>query len=228
METQVANHSALHPFKEPGLGAVLLAAGSGSRMGNRPKSLLELDGVPLIRRQLMALSGAGPDEVVVVLGHHAQHIERVLEGLAVRRVHNPDPDAVQVSSLRLGLQALSPRVSTVLVALADQPLINLQDIQDLINAYQQRPERMQVVQPTVDGQPGNPVMFSANVREQILAGESHIGCKQWQLAHPEAVHRWVTNNPNYRIDVDSPQDIEALAVRTGHRLCWPPDWREAD
>ncbi|NCW99104.1 MAG: nucleotidyltransferase family protein, partial [Betaproteobacteria bacterium] len=39
------------------LGAVLLAAGSGSRMGYRPKSLLQLDGVPLICRQLIALSG---------------------------------------------------------------------------------------------------------------------------------------------------------------------------
>ena len=50
------------------VGAVLLAAGSGSRIGHRPKSLLELGGVPLIRRQLIALSGAGVDEVVVVLG----------------------------------------------------------------------------------------------------------------------------------------------------------------
>jgi hypothetical protein len=30
------------------IGAVLLAAGSGSRMGHKPKSLLELGGVPLI------------------------------------------------------------------------------------------------------------------------------------------------------------------------------------
>ena len=50
------------------VGAVLLAAGAGSRLGNKPKSLLELDGVPLIHRQLAALSGAGVDEVVVVLG----------------------------------------------------------------------------------------------------------------------------------------------------------------
>ncbi|MGA0927100.1 MAG: NTP transferase domain-containing protein, partial [Burkholderiaceae bacterium] len=49
------------------VGAVLLAAGQGARIGSRPKCLLELGGVPLIRRQLIALSGAGVDEVVVVL-----------------------------------------------------------------------------------------------------------------------------------------------------------------
>ena len=54
------------------VGAVLLAAGSGSRMGQRPKSLLELGGVPLIRRQLIALSGAGLDEGVLGLGHYVE------------------------------------------------------------------------------------------------------------------------------------------------------------
>ena len=65
-------------FKANGLysrmtvGAVLLAAGAGSRLGGRPKALLELGGVPLVLRQLIALSGAGVDEVAVVLGHHAR------------------------------------------------------------------------------------------------------------------------------------------------------------
>jgi molybdenum cofactor cytidylyltransferase len=205
------------------VGAVLLAAGSGSRMGNRPKSLLELGGVPLIRRQLIALSGAGVDELVVVLGHYADLIEPAVLDFPVTLVRNLDPDAGQVSSLRLGLQALSPKIDAVLVALADQPLINSQDINDLIGAYKKRPEGTQVVQPTVDGQPGNPVMFSADVREQILAGEARVGCKQWQAAHAEAVHRWDSSNQRYRTDVDSPEDIEALATRTGHRLRWPAE-----
>jgi molybdenum cofactor cytidylyltransferase len=205
------------------VGAVLLAAGSGSRMGHRPKSLLELGGVSLIRRQLIALSGAGVDELVIVLGHHAERIELALQDFPVTLVRNPDPDAGQVSSLRLGLQALSPKIDTVVVALADQPLINSQDINDLISAYKKRPEGAEVVQPTVDGLPGNPVMLSSVVREQILIGEARVGCKQWQAAHPEAVHRWVSSNQRYRTDVDSLEDIEALAARTGHRLRWPAD-----
>lgn len=210
------------------VGAVLLAAGSGSRMGHRPKSLLELAGVPLIRRQLIALSGAGVDELVVVLGHHAERIAQAVQEFPVTLVHNPTPDAGQVSSLRVGLQALSPRIDTVLVALADQPLIHSQDINDLIGTYKKRPAGTQVVQPEVHGQPGNPVMFSAEVREQILSGDARIGCRQWQAVHPDQVHRWVTPNQRYRTDVDSPQDIEALAQRTGHRLRWPADLALAD
>lgn len=205
------------------VGVVLLAAGAGARMGHRPKSLLELGGVPLIRRQLIALSGAGVDEVVVVLGHYAERIEAAVQEFPVTLVRNPDPDAGQISSLRLGLQALSPKLDAVLVALADQPLINSQDINDLIGAYKKRPAAAQVVQPTVDGLPSNPVMFSAEVREQILAGQPHVGCRQWQAAHPDQVHAWLSSNQRYRTDVDTPEDIEALAARTGHRLKWPAD-----
>jgi molybdenum cofactor cytidylyltransferase len=203
------------------VGAVLLAAGSGSRMGGRPKALLELGGVPLILRQLIALSGAGVDEVVVVLGHHAEQIEPLVEKFPVTLVHNPHPDEGRVSSLRLGLQSLSGKLDAVLVALADQPLINEQDITALIGAYKKRPDGRGVIVPQVNGEPGNPVIFSAQVREQILAGDANVGCRQWRAAHPEAVAAFETDNRRYRLDVDTLEDIERFERDTGHALRWP-------
>jgi molybdenum cofactor cytidylyltransferase len=203
------------------VGAVLLAAGSGSRMGHKPKSLLELGGVPLIRRQLIALSGAGVDEVVVVLGHHAEWIEPVVQAFPVTLVRNLQPDDGQVSSLRLGLAALSGKLDAVIVALADQPLINAQDFSALIAAFKKRPEGASVVFPEVGGERGNPVVFSNEVREQILAGAANVGCRQWQAANPQAVAPFVTDNRRYRVDVDTPEDLEAFARDTGHVLRWP-------
>lgn len=208
---------------QPLVSAVLLAAGAGSRMGRRPKCLLELDGTPLIRRLISALLDAGVHELVVVLGHHAERIAPVIGALPVTVVRNPDPHSSQNTSLHIGLRALSQQPDAVLVALADQPLINTQDIHDLISAYDRRPAHTQVVQPQVNGLPGNPVVFSAAVREQILSGDATAGCRQWQAAHPEAVYRWATTNQRYRTDMDTLDDIEALAACTGHRLCWPPD-----
>jgi molybdenum cofactor cytidylyltransferase len=190
-------------------------------MGHRPKCLLQLDGVPLIERQINALTAAGIPALVVVVGHYRDSITLALQSLPVAVVHHPNPDAGQTSSLKLGLQALPPDIDTVLVALADQPLINAQDIRDLIAAYHVRPDFVHVVQPEVNGQPGNPVMFTAQVREAILAGNANFGCKQWQAAHPQAVLRWPTPNPHYCTDVDSEQDIQALAESTGQRLLWP-------
>ena len=203
------------------VGAVLLAAGSASRMGSQPKCLLELGGVPLITRQLIALSGAGVDEVVVVLGHYSDQIESVVQNFPISVVYNPNPNDGQVSSLRIGLQALSPKLDAVVVGLADQPLINAQDINDLIAAYKKRPELPEVVQPTVGGLPGNPVMFTAQVRDDILTDHANVGCKQWQSANPSRVYAWDTSNERYRIDVDTPEDIAAFAKRSGHQLKWP-------
>ncbi len=203
------------------VGAVVLAAGAGSRLGGRPKCLLELGGVPLIRRTLIALSGAGVDEVVVVLGHHAELIEPAVAPFPVTLVRNPDPDAGQVSSQRVGLAALGGKLDAVLVALADQPLVNAQDITALIGAYKKRPDGMSVVFPQVGGEPGNPVIFSAEVRERILAGDAQVGCRQWRQAHPEAVVPFVTDNRRYKVDVDTPEDLERFERETGHALRWP-------
>lgn len=203
------------------VGAVLLAAGSASRLGHRPKCLLELDGVPLIRRLVSALAGAGIDDVVVVLGHHAGPIARVLHGCPVDVVHNPRPDDGPVSSQRLGLAALPGRLDAVLVALADQPLIDAADVAALVDAWRQRPAGIDVVFPQVDGERGNPVIFSASVRTQILAAGPDLGCRQWQAAHPQAVAPFITGNRHYRVDIDTPDDIARFEHDTGHALRWP-------
>jgi molybdenum cofactor cytidylyltransferase len=64
-------------------------------------------------------------------------------------------------------------------------------------------------------------MFSQAVRQQILAGGPALGCRQWQQAHPRQVYAWPSDNLAYRTDVDTPEDLAALAERTGHRLLWP-------
>jgi CTP:molybdopterin cytidylyltransferase MocA len=203
------------------IGAVLLAAGSGSRLGTRPKSLLELDAEPLIRRQLRALSEVGVDDVVVVLGHHAQAIGPAVQHLPVTLVRNPQPDDGQVSSQRIGLAALARKLDAVVVALADQPLVDAQDIKALIGAWKKRPPGASVMYPEVAGARGNPVIFSAEVRQQILAGGDDFGCRQWQEAHADAVVPFVTDNRHYQLDLDSPDDIERFQRETGRALKWP-------
>ncbi len=203
------------------VGAVLLAAGSGSRLGGRPKSLLELGGVPLIRRQLIALSGAGVDEVVVVLGHHAVAIEAAVSEFPVTLARNLAPDDGQPSSVRIGLQALAGKLDAVVIALADQPLINAQDITDLISVFKKRGDDAQMVVPRVDGEPGNPVIFDAALREQWLAGDVNASCRRWRDDNPERVHWFDTANSRYRVDIDTPDDLQRFTERTGHTLRWP-------
>jgi molybdenum cofactor cytidylyltransferase len=202
------------------IGAVLLAAGSASRMGHRPKCLLEREGRPLIRRQAQALAAAGVAPIVVVLGHYRERVGAALDGLAVSRVTNPDPEAPQSASLHLGLRALPETLDAVIVTLADLPLIERPEIEALIAAWRRRPVGTAFLRPWVDGQPGNPVLFDGSVRDALLAGAASYGGQQWAAEHPQAVHRWTTENRNYITDVDGPQDLSALAAQ-GVPLSWP-------
>jgi molybdenum cofactor cytidylyltransferase len=207
------------------VGAVVTAAGAGSRLGGRPKALLELGGVPLVLRQLVALSGAGVDEVVVVLGHHADAVEAAVQAFPITLVHNPSPDDGLASSVRAGLAALSPQLDAVIVAPADQPLIGAEDISALIGAYKRRGDAAMVV-PRVGGtgggaEPGNPLIFDAALRAEWLAGAADLACRRWRAQHPGRVRWFDTDNRHYLVDIDTPDDLERFAADTGHRLQWP-------
>ena len=226
--------------------AVVLAAGTASRMGGRPKCLLQRDGQTLLNRLLTALETAGIDETVLVLGHKADTIQASLSKrvhatlrrphlppMQIHQVLNPQPTDGQNSSLHLGLaKAQSLQAQWLMVALADQPLLDASDLKALIAAVKAGPADTQMLQPWVDNQPGNPVMLSQKVMSDLLAqsqGASFAdgtsskdlpGGKEWRQRHPQQVHQWTTSNPHYKVDMDTPEDIAALQTKYGVALTW--------
>lgn len=204
------------------LAALVLAAGSASRLGSRPKCLLELDGVPLLRRLVDALVGAAIDDVTVVLGHYADRVAPALAGAPVRVVINPQPQDGQTASLRVGLAALPDDPIDVMVALADQPGLEAPDLAALYAAWQHRPGGLDVLVPRVAGQRGNPVVMSARVRRELLAAPADMGARQWQVAHPRQVGWFDSDNAHFCLDVDTGDDLERFQRLTGRSLAWPP------
>ena len=193
-------------------------------MGHKPKSLLALNGEPLIRRSVRQLLEAGVTQLVVVLGHYAAEIEAPLNGLPVNKVYNPDPDQGLVSSQRLGLQALSDNTDTVIMSLADQPLVTTQDIQTLLLAFASSTTDM--LFPFVNGQPGNPVLLSARARLDILAGDKLFGCKEWRQSHAKQTLKLPTDNLHFVTDLDRPEDVAGFEKQHGMKLQWPANWAD--
>jgi CTP:molybdopterin cytidylyltransferase MocA len=203
-------------------------------MGGRPKCLLQREGQSLLLRLLNSLSQAGLDHTVLVLGEYALPIQAHLESASLppmQTVLNPNPTQGQNSSLHLGLakaQSLTP--DWVMVCLADQPLITPQDLQDLIAAVKHAPSHIDMLQPIVKGQPGNPVMLSQRVVKELLGlsqamglekSDAWPGGKEWRRQNPERFLAWPTDNPHYTVDMDSPDDLLALQTRFGIQLLWP-------
>lgn len=98
---------ALTFLKLPSVAAVLLAAGTASRMGEGGKDKLqaEFDNVPLVRRSAIAAFGSGVSSVVAVVGHRHNEISATLSGIPVKPVYNPHYGSGMASSLIAGFSA---------------------------------------------------------------------------------------------------------------------------
>ena len=202
------------------IGAVLLAAGEGRRRGGVVKGLIRLQGVPLLRRQLIALSGAGVDEVVVVTGHAQDAVEKEVLGFSVTLAHNEAFAQGQESSVRFGLAQLNGPFDAIFIMPSDQPLIAADDLIELIAAFKKRAAG-HIVVPIVDGQRGNPILLDDEARGQILASGTNLGCRHLIERQPELVHAHATANARFITDLDTLDDVLALAQRTGWRLELP-------
>lgn len=202
------------------VGAVLLAAGEGTRMGGVAKPLIRLQGVPLINRQLIALSGAGVDEVVVVTGHAREAVEAQVQSFPVTLAHNAAYPRGRQGSVHVGLAALTGHFDAVFVVLADQPLIGAGDLTELIAAFKKRPAG-HIVVPMVAGCRGNPIVLDDVARARILAGDTGLACRHLLERQPELVHVHETGNTRFVTDLDTLDDVARLAQRTGWRLELP-------
>jgi CTP:molybdopterin cytidylyltransferase MocA len=213
-------------------GAVIMAAGAGRRMGAVPKSLLRRDGEPLLLRQLRLAAEAGAEAVTVVLGHYADQLTAVLDrslasapdryaGARVNRIVNPAPDDGTGSSLRCGLAALPAGLSTYLVMLGDQPLLEVEDVQAVLATWRARPAGIQLVVPRYAYRLGHPVVFGPEVYHEATHARHGRGVREWRQAHPEHVFTLQASHARFTTDVDTPADIDRLRDAFGVQLAWP-------
>ncbi len=209
------------------VAAVLLTGGQGSRLGGCAKSLVQVDGKPLVLRQLEALHAAGIQQIVVVTGFYHAEVETLLRTSAataawaqtVRVVRNPAPENGQQSSVLHGLTALAAPYALALVVLVDQPLMTAHDYQECIEAYNGRPPRTCIAYPRVDGKRGNPVALGHEAVQAVLAsGET---CRAFIESHRELVHQYPSQNGHFLADIDTMSDIKNLREQAGLNLQLP-------
>ncbi len=116
------DRSADAPTGPAATAGVLLAAGTGSRMG-RNKLLLEVEGEPLVRRVARRALDAGLGPVIVVVGFEADRVVAALDGLAVETVRNAAFARGVAGSLRRGVARVPARCDAAVVLLADMPFV---------------------------------------------------------------------------------------------------------
>ena len=198
------------------ISAIVLAAGESRRMGYVNKLELPVQGMPLIWRTVHTLLCSELQEIVVVVGHEAERVRAILDGLDVCVVYNEHYRQGQVSSVRAGLGAMSKPCDGMMICLSDQALLEPADIHGLIDAFANR-SHGSVLVPTHQGQRGNPVICDYGHRQSILSGDRDMGCRQFMEANPDLVYTHEVEVDHVVFDVDTPADYEALLARINQR-----------
>jgi len=190
---------------------IILAGGSSTRFG-RPKQLLKLKGKYLLDHVLSAALGSELNHIVLVLGHDHQNILQALETRTTQErlqvVINHRYLEGQSRSLQAGLQKIRQAFPAVMFLLGDQPLLNSNTIDHILDRF--RHSGKDICVPVCEGKRRNPTIFNRVLYDQLMAIEGDIGARDIIRANPERVLYLELDDPLCFFDIDSQKDFEKL------------------
>jgi len=185
------------------ISAILLAAGESKRMG-KPKQLMLLGKTTMLEQTIDNLLNSKVSEVIVVLGHKAEEITTILVTKPVKIALNPVYHQGMSTSIITGLNLVDERARAVMLALADQPFIDSQTINRLIDEFCDHNKG--IVIPTYQSRWGHPVIFAIKYKEELSGLKGDIGGRQIIEHHPDDVLEVAVDSPGINIDIDTTDD----------------------
>ena len=140
----------------------------------------------------------------MVLGYRAEEMMRKLANRPVKIAINPIYHQGMSTSIVKGLSLVNNRAQAIMIALADQPLINSQTINRLIEeslGYDKG-----IVIPTYQAERGHPVIFASKYKEELLGLKGDIGGRQTIKQHPNDTLEVIADSKAITMDVNTTSD----------------------
>ncbi len=192
-------------------GAIILAAGTSSRMGQgRNKLLLPLRAKPVLAHVVEAVLGSRARPIILVLGHQSSEVQAQIQPYlaeqSIQLVENPDFALGQSTSMQVGLRALlalpaADQPASILFLLGDQPMITSQMLDALSALHVQSNKR--IVLPLYNGKRGNPVSFALDLAPALLQVSGDEGGRSLLKRYPEEIATLEMGTEGANIDVDT-------------------------
>jgi molybdenum cofactor cytidylyltransferase len=190
----------------------ILAAGASTRMRGRDKLLEDVDGEPLLARQLGIAAALGlPILVAVPPGTGAR--QRITEAAGARQVTVADASrGMSASIAALASEAQRIEADALLLLLADMPELEVDDLRALMGAAQRSSDEI-IRAGTESGRPGHPVVFPREYFDSLQRLQGDAGAREIIAAAPRVL---IVRLPGERAvtDLDTP---EAWAAWRGAR-----------
>jgi molybdenum cofactor cytidylyltransferase len=205
-----------------------MASGFSRRFGGENKLLVPFRGKPLVRHTLeLACSIDCIKHVFLVTSFDevASLALKLSHARNVKIIRNDHPERGQRESVRLGVEASS--ADWYLFFPCDQPLLDAETVMSIIGAAK---TEGQIIQPFFrtgimqrgfghfsdgfgggyPGRPGNPVLFSASFREELLSLQEGEHPRNIKERNPEAVYSIEVENETALFDADDPETLLRL------------------
>jgi molybdenum cofactor cytidylyltransferase len=205
--------SIIRPTGKKSVEGIILAAGLSTRMG-RQKLLMEVGGIPVIRRVVRAALGSYLSRLILVTGHSnsellqslgpdAKH-ERVLTAV------NDHPEQGMSSSLKTGMMMLTKETLGVMLILGDQPFLTSAIINRLLDEFHKQTDR--ILAPLVQGRRSNPVIFPADLFPELEMVTGDVGGRSVFQRHAARVVGIEMGGYYNDIDLDTADDLQRIRI----------------
>ena len=157
------------------ISAILLAAGQSKRMNGENKLTKKIQGIPLIKLSVKNILASSINELIVVLGHQKEIIEKLIDkNEKIKFVFNKNFESGMASSIKTGLNNLSEKTEAFFICLGDMPMVS----HDIYNQLIKSKDNREIIVPTYKGQQGNPVLFDKSMKKKVLDIRGDVGAKK--------------------------------------------------
>jgi molybdenum cofactor cytidylyltransferase len=192
-----------------GIGVVILAAGTASRMG-RQKLLLPLAGQPLLSHVLDIVRKFPWADCIAIIGEPEAKLAALCQSQAIRSIYNSKRQQGQATSIVLGVQQLARELDGIMFFLGDQPLVSQALIETLIARFVQSASSKTIIVPCYQGQRHSPVLFGSYWFTALTELNGDTGGRQIMRANPAQVVEvdWPEKAAFY--DADTWEDYQKL------------------
>ena len=182
--------------------AIVLAAGTSTRMGEENKLLLPFRDKTLLANVVEAVCASRVDDVIVVTGHQDRQIRDVLEEYRVRIAYNPEFEEGMATSIRRGVLASTSETDDFIICLGDMPFITDVTITRLIELAEAA-DRPSIIVTTFRGQRGHPVIFGREFRSELMMLSGDVGARSVIEAHEDVVVEVEVRDEQVVADIDT-------------------------
>ena len=187
----------------PNNWAIILAAGSSTRMGTQ-KLLLSYNDSTMIETVIDNVLNSKIDKVMVVLGADSEEITKTIGNKPVEVCRNQQPEKGMLSSVMCGFKALPDSANAALVYLGDQPNIPPSITNTIIEAYNE--DLYGIVIPVHNHRRGHPLLVDLKYRRDIFKLDLEKGLRSLMHLFPEDVLEVDVDEAGILLDIDTRED----------------------